>query len=29
MATGYSERWVYEILNRKEEDNQAALFDKS
>jgi hypothetical protein len=29
MATGYSERWVYEILNRKEEDNQAALFEKS
>jgi hypothetical protein len=29
MATGYSERWVYEILYRKEENNQAALFDKS
>jgi hypothetical protein len=29
MATGYSERWVYEILNRKEEDNEAALFDRS
>jgi hypothetical protein len=29
MATGYSGRWVYEILNKKEEDNQVALFDKS
>ena len=27
IATGYSERWVYEILNRKKNEKQTAMFE--